>query len=81
LKKVFKVILKILRIIVCIALAILAAIWAVSFTIRTFATFEMEMLPKLIIPIIIVAIPAYIIIYNLLGHLYHLFFGDEWWKK
>jgi len=55
---------KIMKIIISVILAILSSIWVVSFTMRAIATFEFAMLPKLVFPIIIVAIPAYLLIYN-----------------
>jgi ABC-type spermidine/putrescine transport system permease subunit II len=56
--------LKVIKIIVSVIFALIAAIWLVSFTLRAVATFEWAMLPKLILPIIIVAIVAYLLIYN-----------------
>ena len=55
---------KILKKIVSIVFAIIISILVVGFTMRAVATFEFEMIPKLIVPIIIVAIPVYILIYR-----------------
>ena len=55
---------KIIRIITTIILAIIVAALTVGIAMQAVAKFDFAMLPKLILPIIIVAIPAYALIYN-----------------
>ena len=51
------------KILICAVLAILISAVVVGITLQAVATFEVEMLPNLIFPILIVAIPAYIFVY------------------
>jgi membrane protease YdiL (CAAX protease family) len=57
---------KIIQIIICIVLAVIVAIFVVGISMQAIAKFELSMLHKLIFPIILVAIPAYILIYSYL---------------
>ena len=59
-----KIIISTLKIIVSAACAIFVSIWVVSLTMRALEVFEMEMLPKLIVPIVIVAIPLFMLFYH-----------------
>jgi membrane protein DedA with SNARE-associated domain len=55
---------KIWNLIFCGILSIVVSTIIVVVSIQAVAKFEMAMLPKLILPIIIVVIPAYILIYS-----------------
>ena len=54
---------KVIKVIVCIVLAVIVSVLVVGIAMQAVVKFELAMLDKLILPIIIVAIPAYFLIY------------------